>query len=375
MSYTPGLQVKAATRYRVQRVLPIPGDLLVQVGDSVTATQIVARTNQPGDIFPVNIANALGISPGDVAAAMRKEAGASIEPGDLLAESNGLFGYFKKVYHSPIAGLIESVSHVTGQVILRGTPQPVQVNAFVDGTIVEVLPPEGVVVETTATFIQGIFGIGGEQHGPLSIVVSSPHEDLVPESIKPEHAGCIIVAGRRIHGDAVIKARDIGVAGVISGGIDDHDLKTILGYDIGVAITGSEQIGLTLIITEGFGEIAMADRTFSLLRSQAGNNTSINGATQIRAGVLRPEIVIPITNVTTDGPIETAERVAEAELSVGATVRLIRDPYFGELGTVTRLPVDPQLLDSGSKARVLEVKCLSGKTVTVPRANVEIVVQ
>ncbi|WP_437192593.1 hypothetical protein [Planctomicrobium sp. SH527] len=375
MSYTPGLQVKAATHYRVQRVLPIPGDLLVHVDDTVTANQIVARANQPGDLFPVNIANALGISPGDVASAMRKTTDETVEPGELLAESNGLFGYFKKAYHSQIAGIVESVSNVTGQVILRGTPQPVQINAFVDGKVIEVLPPEGVVVETTAAFIQGIFGIGGEQHGPLKIVVASPDEDLVPERIKPEHAGCIIVSGRRIHGDAVIKARDLGVVGIISGGIDDQDLKAILGYDIGVAITGSEQIGLTLIITEGFGDIAMAQHTFSLLQSLAGQNASINGATQIRAGVLRPEIVVPLVNLPANSQIDFAERVAEAELSVGATVRLIRDPYFGELGTVTQLPIGPQRLDSGSKARVLEVKCLSGKTVTVPRANVEIVVE
>ena len=33
----------------------------------------------------------------------------------------------------------------------------------------------------------------------------------------------------------------------------------MLGYDLGVAITGSERIGLTVVITEGFGEIAMSD--------------------------------------------------------------------------------------------------------------------
>ena len=78
----------------------------------------------------------------------------------------------------------------------------------------------------------------------------------------------------------------------IAGGIDDHDLKEILGYDLGVAVTGTEQIGTTVIVTEGFGDIAMARRTFDLLRQHAGRDVSVNGATQIRAGVLRPEIVI-----------------------------------------------------------------------------------
>ena len=67
----------------------------------------------------------------------------------------------------------------------------------------------------------------------------------------------------------------------------------LLGYDLGVAITGHEDIRPTLIITEGFGQIAMAGRTYELLAANAGRRASANGATQIRAGVLRPEIIIP----------------------------------------------------------------------------------
>ena len=66
-----------------------------------------------------------------------------------------------------------------------------------------------------------------------------------------------------------------------------------MGYEIGVAITGDEEVGLTLIVTEGFGRMAMSMNTFKLLKSANGKNASINGATQIRAGVLRPEIIIP----------------------------------------------------------------------------------
>ena len=69
--------------------------------------------------------------------------------------------------------------------------------------------------------------------------------------------------------------------------------RNFFGYDLGVAITGSEEIGITLVITEGFGKIPMAQRTFELLKSRTGAKTSINGATQIRAGVVRPEIIIP----------------------------------------------------------------------------------
>lgn len=370
-AYTPGLQIKPQIRYRVRRTLPIAGDVLVQAGDRVHAKDIIARTTQPGNIYPVNLANQLGISAGDVPVAMQHQVGDEITEGELLAISNGIFGLFRNSCNAPISGTIESMSNITGQVILRGQSIPVEVDAFVDGTVVEILPAEGASIESNAAFLQGIFGIGGEAYGPLRVVTSQPDEDLTPEHLSDDLRGAIIVGGSRIHGDTVQAAREIGVSGIIGGGIDDQDLRDILGYDLGVAITGSEDVGLTLVITEGFGQIAMAQKTFELLRSLEGRDTSMNGATQIRAGVMRPEIVIPLADSV--AVAETSKRVGGGVLEMGSHVRLIRDPYFGVLGTVAELPTEPQILESGSKARVLAVECDHGERVIVPRANVELV--
>ncbi len=370
-AYTPGLQVKPQILYRVRRSLPITGEVLVQLNEMVSAQQVIARTDQPGDVFPINLTNSLGIPASEVPGAMQLGEGAIVSKGDKLAQSKGIFGFFKQDFLSPVSGSIESISNVTGQVILRGQAIPVEMNAFVAGKVVEVIPSEGAVIETSAAFIQGIFGIGGESFGPLNVLTNTAQEDLLPQMISEEQRGAIIVAGRRIHGDAFSKARACGVAAIIAGGIDDQDLKEILGYDLGVAITGSEDLGITVIITEGFGEIAMATATFDLLKSHQGHGTSVNGATQIRAGVMRPEIVIPIHEQLRSA--ETAQKVGGGVLDIGSHVRLIRDPYFGKLGTVFKLPPEPQVLASGSKARVLEVDCETGERVVVPRANVEIV--
>jgi hypothetical protein len=50
----------------------------------------------------------------------------------------------------------------------------------------------------------------------------------------------------------------VGAVAIVSGGLDDADLESFLGYNLGVAITGSEKFGIYVIVTEGFGEIAMA---------------------------------------------------------------------------------------------------------------------
>ena len=61
------------------------------------------------------------------------------------------------------------------------------------------------------------------------------------EYITENMKGSVIIGGARMTSEAIQKAIDIGASGIISGGIDDQDLKEILGYDLGVAITGSEK--------------------------------------------------------------------------------------------------------------------------------------
>ena len=370
-AYTPGLKVSPWMTHRIRRILPIAGDVKVSVGDTVAATDVIAETFMPGNVAPLNIANLLSMPPADIPDCMLKQVGDPVAVDELLAETKGIFGFFKANCRSRTAGTIETISEVTGQVIIRGEPLPVQVSAYVAGKVVEVLEDEGVVIESDVAFVQGIFGIGGETVGPVVMACESPEIELTPDKITDEMAGKVVIGGGRMTGEAVARAIEVGCAAVISGGLDDADLRDILGYDLGVAITGSETIGLTLVVTEGFGEIAMAERTYRLLAELVGREASVNGTTQIRAGVMRPEIVIPRAD---DRPADQSDtdRVAGL-LEVGASVRVIRDPYFGVLGSVTDLPSEPQALGSESRARVLCVETSAGETVTVPRANVELI--
>jgi hypothetical protein len=360
---------------RRRRVLPIQGEVLVKAGDKVGARDVVAQTLLPGPITPVNVANLLSIPPGDLPGAMLVRQGEAVAPGQIIARSNGMFGWFKKECPSPTTGVVESISGVTGQMMLRGDPLPVQLRAFLAGTVVEIVEAEGATIEAEGSFVQGIFGIGGEAFGPIRLACQRPDENLSADAITAEMRGAVVVGGGRATAEALARGVSAGVSAIVTGGIDDQDLRDFLGYDLGVATTGSEKAGLTLIVTEGFGQIAMAARTFELLASRAGSEAAVNGATQIRAGVLRPEILIPWEGKSaapqTDGPTRTAS--FGHTLGPGVPVRIIRDPYFGIIGTAVSLPEKPQVLGSGSKARVVEVQLPTGEKVFVPRANVELI--
>ena len=368
-AYTPGLKVTEQQLILKRRILPLKGDVIVKQGDRVKPDDVVARTVLPGNVVPINVANKLGIPPEDIEIVMQKKPGDPIKQGEVIAMSKTLF-IFKNTCTATIDGTIESVSNITGQVLQRGEPSPVEVKAYLDGEVTEVIPTEGVVVTSVAAFVQGIFGIGGETNGELKIVVPDPSVVLSDDIIKDEHKGKIIVGGSLVTAAALKKAIKTGVRGIVVGGFDDKDLRDFLGYDIGVAITGSEDTTTTLVVTEGFGQINMAQKTFDLLKNHEGEMACMNGATQIRAGVIRPEVVIPSGEVTLKEKA-TGEKIVGLE--VGSPIRVIRHPYFGKLGKVTELPAPLQVLHSESKARVLGVEFQDGEQAIVPRANVEMI--
>jgi len=123
------------------------------------------------------------------------------------------------------------------------------------------------------------------------------------------------------------------------------------------------------MVTEGFGFLNIAARTLELLRTLEGKEASINGATQIRAGVIRPEIIVPLENTPAGEPAKDSA----GELKIGTPIRVIREPYFGKLAAVTDLPAKLMVVDSGTEVRVLKAKLEGGEEVVVPRANVEII--
>ena len=369
-AYTPGLSVTRRTVLRRTRRLPVQGRVLADVGDAVEREQVVARTELPGSVSTVNVVNRLGITAEELPGFMLKAEGDPVSRGEPIAETRPLIKWFKTTVESPIDGTVDSVSPVTGQVLLRQPPLPVEVLAYVDGEVVEVLEGEGVVVETGGAFVQGIFGVGGERYGALHLLAGEPGEALTPDQIGAECEGRILVATGLLSYESIEGARDAGAAGVIGGGIRDHDLRRLLGYDLGVAITGTEEIGLTVIVTEGFGEIAMARRTFEILRDCHGRQASISGATQIRAGVMRPEIIVP----EAAGRGEAAAEASGVEgMAQGDPLRVIRAPYFGRIGKVRELTPELLRVESGASVRVLEVEFEDGSRAVVPRANVELI--
>ena len=104
--------------------------------------------------------------------------------------------------------------------------------------------------------------------------------------------------------------------------------------------------------------------------SHEGKFASINGSTQIRAGVIRPEIIIPDESEA----VENSD-YKEADLAItdGSLVRIIRAPYFGKVGKVKSLPLELKKMESETLVRVAEIEFENGSIEIIPRANLEMI--
>lgn len=276
------------------RRLPVKGEVLVRQGDIVMADTVIARAEVLGYPVPINVASKLGVEAPDTSRYTLKKIGESVRQGEVLARRKILLGLSEEVVKALVDGTVESISDLTGVVVLRTPPTLVNRLAHIAGEVVEILPGEGCVVRAEGAFVQGLFGVGGEVSGSMHVVVDSPDALIEANDMAMSLKDKIVVGGGGISVDALHRAHNVGVRGIIVGGICDRDLADFLGTEIGLAITGQEMAGLTIIVTDGFGEAGMSPDVFALLKQHEGEVVSINGTTHMRAEPIRPEIIIPL---------------------------------------------------------------------------------
>jgi hypothetical protein len=365
---TPTLETRAALTLHKERELPIAGEILVKPGDVVEANQVIARAALPGAMMIERLSEKLGFSSQEILAGLKVKEGDSVFKGQVLFSHRGLFGLLKTEYHAPVSGVVELISSA-GHISIRMESRPVELRAYISGTVDSVEEGRSAVISARAAWIQGIFGVGGERSGSLLVIEK---ENLLSHDLDGCDGKIIVIRGST-SGAMLREAMQRGAVGFVCGSIDDQALKSFLGFDLGVALTGDEPISMSVIVTEGFGSIPMSETPWQLLIKHNGQPASINGTTQVRAGAQRPEIVIPLKAEDALAPA-SASSAETLVMEVGSAVRIIRYPYFGLKGVVTELPHELMPIATGAEVRVLRVKLADDSEVTVPRANIELVV-
>jgi hypothetical protein len=372
---TPPLIASAVAR--IERRLPSAGEVLVRQGQRVEPEEVVAKAFLPGTPVIVNLARALSIAPAMVERAMAREVGNKVNEGEVLARSSRIGG---RTCLSPVSGKIELVDSETGYVTISPDPAMYELQATVRGLVMEILPNQGVVIETPAAQVYGVFGVGQERSGVLQLLVTDPSEAIVPDMINAKSAYAILIGGSGITAAALRRAVKEQVRGVIVGGIEEAELRAFLGADsldcwrtgsggwqFPVAVPGQPS-ELTLVVTEGFGVNPMSLPIFELLALHDRQEALIEGQTRLRGPMRRPRVVIPLSSRTPGVQLEPPRPA----LRTGATVRILQGARLGQTGQIRSISKGPRRLPSRVRVPAVEVVLEDNTTLLLPRTDVEL---
>lgn len=351
MLYASKTKISARTRLLRQRVLPDPGQVLVEPGDRVESAQVVARTSLPDGLCIVAVARLLGVSASEVDKSLKIELGSTVHQGDVIARRGRFLGP-KAV--SPIDGIVTAMGG--GRVLIESHPRPFELRAYISGKVLDVEGSQVVSIETSAALVQGIWGSGGESTGVLKLLTKKANDPLEAQTIDPACHGSILVVGTVQSRESLIRAQDVDARGVVAGSLSPDVLSTV------------GQLSFPLVITDGFGETPMMERVFTLLEENEGRQASISGRTKTDYNVQRPEVIIPLPNAA-PAPKETETPVT---LEAGTTVRVVRAPYAGRVGELIRIAPHARLTPTGARVRCAEVDIGQDTATLIPLANLDI---
>ncbi len=349
MPFTECLINPSATLRR-ERLLPVAGRIVRHPGEQVSSDTVVAIADVPAGYRLLELERELGRRVTDTRRVMVKKVGAEVKKGEVIARAGLLF---KSECRSPVDGRILDAR--AGKVLIQVAPEHVELTAFYPGRITDQVMDRGVVIETHGAIVQGAWGTGREVRGRLEVIVTSPEAALNADQVLAAYMGMVIVGGRTLDAEALERAVQNQVSGVIVGSISSELLPAIRAAP------------LTVIVTEGFGDRAMSELAFEVLQAHAGEDACLDPHTQTRWQVHRPEVVIPLQRGDAP-PLETG-----TTLQVGDRVRVVRPPHAGKIGTVVAIPPHHRRVESGIRTPGAEVELESAGRRFIPLLNLEVI--
>lgn len=359
----------------IKRTIPSStGMINVKIGDEVTPHNILAEGKKSAGFRTVNLADELHVSPKEAPDFFKRAMGNNIFKDELLAVKEGIFGLGGQVILSPADGILDYYDEKTGRLRIKLFPKTVKLACGVWGIVEEIDEVKGtIIIKTMASLVYGVLGSGRERGGTLNVIGSS--EVLVgSRQLEETMRGQIIVGGEIVFADALEKAVELGIAGIISGGINAKEYKSIAG-GWNIHKKHWSDIGLSLLVTEGFGSIRVGDDIFPLLQQNNGKFSIIDGN---RNRLILPRddescmIDIRKTKLPKESFIERQPELGLAELQLGQRVRIISQDYLGDQGTVEAIDKSLSKLPCGIYSTLVVVDTKSRKIRTAYQ-NVEII--
>jgi hypothetical protein len=262
-SADPGRFVPPAAVPRTGRLLRIPLHLadrpLVVPGQQVELGQpIIEHFREQEAIEIESSAAVIGIPPGAVLDNV--PAGS---PG-RLGRRSGAITYRTRVCEHGRDGITRLVAG-SGEVV---------VNAPASG-VIENVTPARVDLRADGLAVDARIGWGRPTVGRIVIAVDRPDAELQTSKIDVGAAGAILVVGARVDIEALSRARAIGVAAVITGGVASRDLRQMSSSEARQSAALHAAAPFGLVALGGFGRAPIPSHLWDLLVAADGRQAGL----------------------------------------------------------------------------------------------------
>lgn len=353
MSARVPLRFMGRTRFRRRRHLPRPGEVRVSPGDLLRPEEVVARALTSGGVRLLNVARALGVGSDQAERFLVCRPGQALVRGEVVARRRTLLGLRQRRLASPADARL--LGAYGSWALLSGQPQVVEVLAGYRGSVAEVHEGWGAVLECQGVLVEAVWGCGGPGWGPLRLGSGHAEESLAPESVDDRLRGALVVAGAGAHPRALARLAEVGARGLVVGSLDARALETL------------PHLPYPVVLTDGFGSLAMAAPAWELLAESRDREASMVGVPGDAWEGSGPEVFVPLSGEEPLTPVP-----AEARLEPGRRVRLLREPHLGRTGVVESLIPWPHRLPSGALVGAAWVSLEGGGRVAVANCNLEL---
>jgi hypothetical protein len=328
--------------------LPRGTAVSVRVGAEIRPDEVIGMRR--GALVPIRVAvtRPLHRGPDEIDEVLTVRPGDRVDADQPLALEEGGVAVM-----APVAGLVLSSSRRDGTLLLAPLGREEPVIGHVRGKV-RAIEEGSLLVEVPAARLRGVGGSGDAVHGELMVGVRSPEDELRAAAIDTGATGKILVGGSRASAETLTRARAMGVAGIVLGGVLDKELRDFDTIQQRRREAGGMTGSFGILLVEGFGKVGIDPQLFSWFRAHAGRVASLFGSD----GLLY---------VYDASPLPTRRALAR----VGDRVIAHRRPFQGRGGVLVGLMDDLHAAQSGIPTRMALVRFEDGRLAPVPLANLE----
>ncbi|MBI3242215.1 MAG: hypothetical protein HYZ49_07980 [Chloroflexi bacterium] len=334
------------------RMLPRPGELLVQEGDRVEATTLLARADTVARHYIYDLTQRLQVPAAEVENYVKVPPGEIVEKGAVLAVRPIMLGLSNLSVKAPVNGVMVDV--VNGKLLFAAAGGGIELRAMFAGTVTNIVPEHGATIAVPGALVQGMWGSGRQSYGIMRAATTAPDQAINPSALDEGSKGMILVGGTADQ-KALRGAETVKVRGMVLGSVPASLISTL------------RALSYPVIITESFGGTTMSEAAWSLLSNHDGREAMIDGRPADRWTSHRPELIIPLPS-----PGSPPAPTEGGPLVVGRRVRVLRPPHQGAVGILQQLVERPQNLPSGLQAPGAYVELEGREAELIPLANLEV---